>query len=169
MKVIFLDCDGVLNYTFWYYSDLNPGNVDGTDGDIDPKCVERVVRICKETGAKIVLSSDWKLSWPGAKIRLEKAGFPEGLIIDKTPEGWTWGMSKREYLLGDDQDDSNIYHRGREIDMWLAEHEDVTNYAILDDRTDFTDEQQPHFVHVDPYYGLTDDHADIAIMILNHH
>ena len=167
MKVIFLDCDGVLNSTFWYYSDLNPGNINGEDGDIDPKCVERVLKICKETGAKIVISSDWKLSWPGAKIRLEKAGFPEGLIIDKTPEAWSWGMSKRDYMLGGD--DSVDYSRGKEIDMWLEKHEDVTNFVILDDRLDFTEDQQPHFIHINPYYGISDDDADIAIMTLNHH
>ena len=61
MKIIFLDNDGVLNYTNWYVSDQNPGNLSGQDGDIDPLCVDRVLRICKETGAKIVMSSDWRI------------------------------------------------------------------------------------------------------------
>ena len=153
MKVIFLDIDGVLNHTQWYVDDRNPGNLNGQEGDIDPLCVERVFRIVNETGAKIVLSSDWKLSWPFARQRLEKAGFPEGLIIDKTPD---------LVMRVTDQ-------RGLEIKSWLGQHKDCTNFCIIDDRTDFYEEQLPHFVHVDSFCGLTDDNADIAIMILNHH
>ena len=42
-----------------------------------------------------------------------------------------------------------------------------TNYVIIDDRTDFTENQQPHFVHVDSYVGLTDEDVELAIGILN--
>ena len=62
MKAVFLDIDGVLNYTQWYVSDRNPGNLDGKEGDIDPLCADRVNLICEKTGAKIVLSSDWRIS-----------------------------------------------------------------------------------------------------------
>ena len=165
-KIVFMDCDGVLNSTSFYVSDRNPGNINGQEGDIDPECLERVLRICNETGAKIVLSSDWRITWPGARIRLERAGFPEGLIIDKTPFAWGNDMSLKQYMLDDIED---IYSRGNEINLWLKEHPDCTNYVILDDRIDFTEEQQPHFVHVNPMVGLTDDNVDIAIMILNHH
>ena len=169
MKVIFLDIDGVLNYTDWYVSDRNPGNINGQEGEIDPMCVERVVRICQETGAKIVISSDWRVSWPGAKIRLENAGFPRGLIIDKTPDCITRMLSFRDYMLDDDDDTVYNNSRGYEVDLWLKEHPECTNYTIIDDRRDFTDEQEPHQVKVDSKVGLTDDDVDIAIMILNHH
>lgn len=169
MKVIFLDNDGVLNYTDWYVSDRNPGNLGGQEGDIDPLCVVRVLRICKETGAKIVMSSDWRIAWPGSRIRLEKSGFPEGLIIDKTPE-LIWRMISREdYMRGDSAGVCYQYSRGREIDLWLEAHPECTNYAILDDRSDFTEEQRPHFVHINPKVGITDEDVDIAIMILNYH
>lgn len=36
--------------------------------------------------AKIVLSSDWRISWPYCIDRLEKAGIKQGLVIGKTPE-----------------------------------------------------------------------------------
>lgn len=168
LKIVFMDCDGVINSTSYYISDRNPGNLNGQDGDIDHECVERVLRICKETGAKIVLSSDWRISWPGSLIRLEKAGFPEGLIIDKTPELIWTRMSMHDYMLSEEDEDYE-FSRGREIDLWLKEHPDCTNYVILDDRIDFTEEQQPHFIHVNPMIGLTDDDVDIAIMTLNHH
>ena len=64
MKVIFLDCDGVLNYTKYYSTGQSNGNLNGEE-DIDLKCVNRVLQICKKTGAKIVVSSDWRISWPG--------------------------------------------------------------------------------------------------------
>ena len=166
MKIIFLDVDGVLNYTQWYVSDRNPGNLNGQEGDIDPECIERVMRIVKETGAKVVITSDWRISWGGTLDRLERMGLPRDVVIDKTPFAWGNDMSLKQYML-DDIDD--IYSRGNEVNLWLKEHPDCTNYTILDDRTDFTDEQQPHFVHINPMYGLTDDDADIAIMILNHH
>jgi len=165
MKTVFLDIDGVLNYTDWYVSERNPGNLDGQEGEIDPMCVERVVRICQETGAKIVISSDWRVSsWGGTITRLERVGMPSELIIDKTP--YPWGVSFRKYML----DNENEYcTRGAEINMWLREHPECTNFVILDDRRDFTDDQQPHFVHINPKVGITDDNVDIAIMILNHH
>ena len=61
MKVIFLDIDGVLNYTKWYTDERNPGNLYGQEGDLDPLCINRIIRICEETGAKVVISSDWCL------------------------------------------------------------------------------------------------------------
>lgn len=169
VKIIFMDCDGVINSYSFYMSDRNPGNLNGKEGDVDPDCVKRILRIVEETGAKIVLSSDWRLSWPGSLIRLENAGFPKGLIIDKTPELIWRQISRDELSAYDDNGFCYAYSRGREIDMWLEAHPECTNYTIIDDRTDFTDEQGPHFVHVNSYCGITDDNADIAIMILNHH
>ena len=168
MKAIFLDIDGLLNYTLWYISDRNPGNLNGQEGDIDPMCVERVLRIVKETGAKVVISSDWRISWEGTLSRLERMGLTRDIVIDKTPELiWTM-IGRHDYMLEED-DGRYEYSRGREIDMWLEAHPECTNYVILDDRMDFTEDQQPHFVHVNSYCGLNDEDTDIAIMILNHH
>lgn len=166
MKIVFLDIDGVLNYTNWYVDDRNPGNINGQEGDIDPLCVDRVLNIVRETGAKVVITSDWRFSWGGTLNRLENAGLPRDVIIDKTPVAWGRDMTLKKYMLDDIED---IYSRGNEINLWLKEHPDCTNYVILDDRVDFTEEQQPHFIHVNPMIGLTDDDVDIAIMTLNHH
>ena len=168
MKVIFLDIDGVLNYTQWYVSDRNPGNINGQEGDIDPLCIERVLRICKETGAKVVISSDWRISWEGTLMRLERMGLTRDIVIDKTPELIWTRMSMHDYMLSEEDEDYE-FSRGREVDLWLEAHPECTNFVIIDDRMDFTDEQEPHFVKVNPMCGLTDDNVDIAIMILNHH
>ena len=159
MKVIFLDIDGVLNYTQWYVSDRNPGNLYGEEGDIDPLCAERINRICSETGAKIVISSDWRISWPYCIDRLVKGGIGEGLVIDKTPEHMWVEHCTEDFL--------DFTSRGSEIDDWLSQHPECDRYVILDDRKDFTEEQQPNFIHVNSMRGLDDDDVKFAIQILN--
>ena len=156
-KIVFMDVDGILNYTQWYFSDRNPGNLYGQEGDIDPECVARILKVCEVTGAKIVLSSDWRIN-KGAISRLERAGFPKGLICDQTPELiWTCFNNV----------DSYDYSRGKEINLWLDAHQDTYDYVIIDDREDFTDEQKRlHFVHVNPYIGFTDKNMNEAIKIL---
>ena len=168
MKVIFLDIDGVLNSYDFYLSDRCPGNLNGQEGDIDPMCVERVLRICNETNAQIVISSDWRIAWEGTRMRLEKMGLSRDIVVDKTPELIWQRLGKHNYMVEND-DESYEYSRGREIDLWLEAHPECTNYVIIDDRMDFTEEQQPHFVHVNSKCGLTDDNTDIAIMTLKHH
>ena len=160
MKVIFLDIDGVLNYTQWYVSDRNPGNLNGEEGDIDPLCSERINRICEETGAKIVLSSDWRISWPYCIDRIEKGGIKKGLIIDKTPEHGFVLCNSSEML-------KEWRTRGSEIDDWLSQHSECENFVILDDRKDFTEEQLPHLIHVNSMRGIDDIDVNFAINILN--
>ena len=60
LKIIFLDIDGCINHTRWYQNidGRNPGNLYGQEGDLDPLCIDRVIKICNKTGAKIVISSD---------------------------------------------------------------------------------------------------------------
>lgn len=159
MKVVFLDIDGVLNYTQWYVSDRNPGNLDGKEGDIDPLCADRINLICEKTGAKIVLSSDWRISWPYCMDRLEKGGIKQGLVIDKTPEHMWVEHCGKDFL--------DYTSRGSEIDDWLLRHPECDRYVILDDRKDFTEEQKINFVHINSMYGIDDTDVDFAIQILN--
>ena len=155
MKVIFLDIDGVLNYTQWYVDDRNPGNLNGEEGDLDPLCVNRIINICNETGAKVVISSDWRISWYGTQLRLGRMGLDENYILDKTPERiWI-------NIPGFD------HSRGAEINDWLEMHPECEKYVIIDDRTDFKDNQQPFFIHVNPFVGFTDENMNTAIDLLN--
>ena len=156
IKVIFLDIDGTINSYDYYVSDRCTGNLNGVEGDIDPLCAERINRICKETGAKIVLSSDWRISWPYCIDRIEKGGINHGLIIDKTPEHMWVEFASEKYKS-----------RGSEIDDWLSQHPECDRYVIIDDRKDFTEEQQPNFIHVNPMRGIDDTDVVFAIQILN--
>lgn len=155
MKIIFLDIDGVLNYTQWYVDDRNPGNLFGEEGDLDPLCVNRIINICNETGAKVVISSDWRISWYGTQLRLSRMGLDENYVIDKTPE--------RIWINIPNFDHS----RGAEINDWLEMHSECDKYVIIDDRTDFSDKQKENFIHVNPNIGFTDEQMKQAIMILS--
>lgn len=152
MKIIFLDIDGVLNHTNWYNSDRNPGNINGNEGDIDPLCSEKIMEICEKTGAKIVLSSDWRISWPYVIDRLNKSGIKFGTVIDKTPEHMWIPFADKS--------------RGSEIQDWLDNNE-CERYVIIDDRTDFSEEQKCNFVQIDSEIGITDEDVNLAIQILN--
>lgn len=155
-KFIFLDIDGVLNYTSWYTDDRNPGNLYGQEADIDPLCIERINRICTETDCRIVISSDWRYDFAACCKRLYNAGLT-GLIIGKTPE-FIW----RQRM------DPDAPTRGSEIQEWLEQNSvDGDKYCIIDDRNDFLDSQFSYFVFVNPMYGLTDEHVNKIIKILN--
>ena len=157
MKIIFLDIDGVLNYTKWYVDDRNPGTINGNEGEIDPWCIDRVLKICNECDALVVISSDWRLSWYGTILRLSRMGLNESLILDKTPELiWLKNINPKIDCS-----------RGAEIQEWLDKHPECENYVILDDRTDMLDSQLNNFVYINPMYGLTDDDVEKAIKILN--
>jgi hypothetical protein len=88
---------------------------------------------------------------------LGRGGISENYILDKTPE--------RIWLkfLNTKIDTS----RGAEISDWLEAHPECTNYVIIDDRTDFNENQNDNFVHINPMYGITDEDMNKAIAILN--
>lgn len=136
MKVIFLDIDGVLNSTRSYLA--FKGYPHGFDKEqrakFDEVAIELVKRLIRVSGAKVVLSSSWR------HIH-EIDAVAKGLdieIIDRTPS-------------------STDGFRGREILVWLDKNQDkgITHYVILDDETDFTDEQtENHLVRTDENVGF---------------
>ena len=70
MKVIFLDIDGVLN---------NSGN---SFRRLDPENVARLNALCRQSGARVVVSSSWRL-W-GMKLvreRLREEGFAGRIVL----------------------------------------------------------------------------------------
>lgn len=131
MKILMLDCDGVLNsqrsaIAFEGYpmstNDLNR---------LDRVAVGLIQKLCEETGCKIVLSSSWRFNKDWDKLG-EKLQLP---IIDRTSV----------VQMGSS--------RGAEIDEWLKEYS-VEKYAIVDDIDEFTEEQHKYFVQTDPKNGL---------------
>jgi hypothetical protein len=187
MKVIFLDFDGVLNSENWYRRRFNEMDRDTDVGnypfyEFDPLSITQLNRIIKETAAKVVVSSTWRIGKRVQELQqmLDVVGF-EGEIIDTTPSFFARGV---------DNDENGISYtvpRGCEIDWWLTkngkfqrinwslerqneylEKAIVKNYIILDDDSDMLYGQREHYVKCNGYgAGLDKRTADIAIKILN--
>lgn len=154
MKIIFLDVDGVLNYDGcsarcgFYYG-------------VEDSKVELLKKIIDATGAKIVLSSTWRLGFDNKGHRLEDHAkyLKEKLakygleIYGMTPEVGGWHGQ-----------------RGREIKLWLTAHEETDEWVVLDDEyfDDFPENGiMPHWVETYDLYGLTEEDVEKAINILN--
>lgn len=125
MKVIFLDVDGVLNH-------------DGCDWSqghraLDPLCCTRVREICDSLGARIVVSSTWRLSSDGMAPLLREFG---ERIIGVTPA-------------------RNVGARHKEIEEWMLAHSAIPlEVCIVDDDADAEIPLLP-FVRTSQVDGLT--------------
>jgi len=150
IKVIFLDIDGVLNVY-----------CEGRDkyGCCFHKHLEENLKyIVESTGAKIVITSTWRMSGLKTMKDMWKHRNLAGQVIDITA------------VLDD--------IRGVEIQKWLDKNRKrVSNYVIIDDDDDMLDSQMNNYVKtsdnsnhedcVDIGYGLTRICAEKAIKILN--
>jgi len=154
MKVIFLDIDGVLNSIAWQKSRPPKEQKIITDAlahwkrSIDRDCVARLNRICRETGASVVISSSWRTMLTAGELMatLIELGF-DGDII-----GQTLALSGS---------------RWQEIEAWLNQASGrIDSYVILDDDEVLPATRAGCFVRTDYCVGLTDDDASRAIVIL---
>jgi hypothetical protein len=156
MKVIFLDIDGVLN--------VIPYGHDRWGSLFHPHLVDNLKRIIDETGAKIVISSTWRMGngLPGMKEMWMDRGLP-GEVVGVTPNFMVhFGTT---------------LCRGKEIDAYLEDHPEIESYVIIDDDSDMEPHQLENFVMtsgntdhsdcIDIGYGLTKECSDWAIRILN--
>ena len=151
MKVVFLDVDGVLNNA---YIEERIGSIVGI-GDI---YVKRLRKIIDATGAKIVLTSSW---------RVYKA--PKGEDVH-----WDYLVEKlaKEGLSIYDCTKDRGDNRGYGILQWYTHH-DVTTWVVLDD--DEFDDYRPYGImrrlvktrYYTPDGGLQDENVEEAIRILN--
>lgn len=155
MKILFLDIDGVLNsHDFWKRCQ-ELGIV--PDDKVDPLAVERLNRLVDATGAKIVVSSTWRLPYVWNRqlgmlaTLLQRAGI-KGEVIGMTP------------------DHQKSYGRGGEIQAWMLQARqdniDIESFVILDDDNDM-DHLMGYLVQTKMTDGLQDHHVETAIQILN--
>ncbi len=144
MKVVFLDIDGVLNSVDWMIK--SAGTFD--NNQIDPDTVVRLNQITDTTGAKIVVSSVWRVLPTFDQLqRMLKAYGITAEVIDATPENVASGEGSREL----------------EILAWLSSNE-VDQFLIIDDEG--MDKLKAHHVKTDTQSGLLDLHVPHAIAIL---
>lgn len=152
MKIIFLDIDGVLNSWATLYK-------------ITTEKLQLLNNLIELTGAKIVISSSWRIGSEDVNDFLDKnfsnkytsrLDNPNQKLIDNIFYKNTIGLT-----------DTFGPSRGDEIKRWLDNHsDDVESYVIFDDDTDMLDEQLEHLVQTDTYYGLTDREVHLACLIL---
>lgn len=146
MKILFLDCDGVINHNAWYKSQAYYEN-DFLDPDIDPKVIERLNKLTNSKGVKVVISSNWKVD-SYCISRLKLAGLDN--VIDVTPT-YLFNVSIENYC------------RGIEIKAYVDLHPEIDKYLIIDDMNDFFDEQQRYFLHIDYQVGFTEDDLNYCL------
>ena len=169
MKVIFLDFDGVLNSSCYAARLIKAGKPTQDENGhelFDPAAIKRFNRIVDQTEAKVVISSSWrylglttmKEIWQERGLHGQIIGMTSLYAVDELiiEHGLEWLTNGAE--VGSP--------RAVEIEVWLQEHNNLDQYVILDDLP-MSAALLPHFVQINPIYGLSDPQATKAIEILN--
>lgn len=146
-KTIFLDFDGVIN------NSLRWNLVPVPDHPFDKPLVSNINSVIQNTGAKIVVSSDWRIgvSMNDIKDLLKHAGFI-GKIVGATPNTFVG------------HDVSSQKQRVIQINSWLSNFK-VNRWIAIDDMD--LPLNPNNFVKTNPIFGFTDDDAAKAIRLLN--
>ena len=133
MKLIFLDYDGVINTLMFEKGNLTPRFYFPEDNKVNNfQAVMWLNKLCLETGAKIVVTSSWRL-WDNYIEVLYQSGLMEGIeVIGKTENLGDRDVEIREYL-------SN-------------QTEPIESYVVLDDDRIIGFEK--HQVKCDIYTGF---------------
>ena len=161
-NIIFLDIDGVLNSNFW--NDSHQREIsDGTL--VDAEKVKLLSILVKRTNAKIILHSGWKYWFDQDLKPLRQVAEnlisllkKEGLMIgDITPDHSTEEIRRNKKF--------SLVKAG-EILAWLAEHENINNWIVIDDLDLHSEEIEMHQVKTNPSIGLTIDDVYKAEKIL---
>lgn len=154
MKVIFLDNDGVIclarnwgsrfdKQKEWggrkFGMSMSEVPIEYRFDNFDQDAIQILNQVLEETGAEIVVSSDWRLN-----ATLEEIGdYYESQGIIKRPIGFTEVFHFTEWLEegfikdhGDfpwNRSENLEQNRYFEIKRWIRDHSDVTHVAIIDD------------------------------------
>ena len=151
-RLIFLDIDGVLNSTEFIAKQAEGAEATVIDETfdatqhIDPSRVARLNRLIEGTGARVVLSSSWRLLFGLERTEhsLRQKGFAHELSAE-TPR-----------IFGSD--------RHAEIKAYLATLEPPVSFVVLDDDAFAGIDLEDHFVHIPD--GLEDEHVERARRVL---
>lgn len=117
INVVFLDVDGVLN------NNKTTRRTTGGYTFVGSRPLKNLKRIITETGAKVVLSSDWRYDRDDPRYNRD--------FLELRDELLRYGIKIYGFTP-----ELPSAHRGAEIDEWLKAHAEVSNFVILDDRTD---------------------------------
>ena len=160
--LIFLDYDGVVTSTL-----ETPGSYRNhkiAEYGTSPKCVKRLLNLCKKTHAKIVITSNWRKFPPdGFWHRYDNVQVPNNLPAFK-------------HLLGDlvYSELPPVRHttKSEAMELWTEEHDEfnwkTSKYVIFDDEAKEgfqISKFKEHFIMTD-VVGLTDEDCKKAKELL---
>lgn len=145
-KIIFLDVDGVLNCRKTKRRTANNYTFVGS------RQLKNLKHIISTTGAKVVLSSDWRYDRDNPKLNSDYLELRDELL--------RYGIQFYGFTP-----ELPSAHRGAEIAQWLAEHTEVLNFVILDDRADI-EPNKNHWVQTTMSHGLGTEETNKAIEFL---
>ena len=146
-KIIFIDIDGVL---FPVKDHVTPGNANllakrpsGFLGGLrfSPEAVALVVRLTELSGAKLVLSSNWRRIWGAHADGLMRKLVAEGLYVELWHDDWylpVLGLQPRKF---------------DEITDWIDDHSPC-RALIIDDDPILRGEMQVGIIVTDEYQGF---------------
>lgn len=156
MNIVFLDIDGVVNTLIintkpfdtqrgqitrdgFYYKLNMPDDLEVSNR----QAVMWLNKLCKDTDAKIVITSTWRMGINGledTKQALRNSGLLDEIeIIGETP------VARNTFN----------HIRGEEIQQYLNNNQQIKNYVIIDDDADMLPSQKEHLVQTDNYTGFT--------------
>lgn len=164
VRVIFLDIDGVLNRygADGTWSEGKPWHNDPEDLKlpVEQDCIDCLNRLVSESGAKVVISSSWRLFNPHDVLakRLAYYGF-QGEVVGQTPDL----PNELTWILDNGMKHEDI-ERGHEIAEYLRRNPAVTEFVILDDCSDMWTLKEA-FVHTDPCQGLDEPDVERALYL----
>ncbi len=156
MKLIFLDVDGVLNY-----GGCKARSTTGCLG-VEEEKLQLLKRIVDETGAEVVLTSTWKMSW-SRQDRIEDIEYEDGRYLEEK-------MRNFGIRLLDKTTDPSWEERGRGILNFIDQLcIPVETFIIIDDESfDFKSVGiYDKFVKTSFVDGLLPEHVERAVSILN--
>ena len=155
MKIIFLDIDGVVNC-----SDTKE-RFHGLVG-VEQEKIKLIKQIVDATGAKLVLSSTWRVGWFYEETGTHLNDFQEWQYLKEE-------FAKQDLFFFDYTPLHKNRHRGTEIQMWLDKWEDeIDAYVVIDDDMfDIRDMHKGHMVKTSFGYGIQPGAVEMAIKILN--
>lgn len=132
---------------------------------VDDKKVKILKDIIDLTGAKIVLSSTWRIGWKHLDIGIKDSCMAEDFVEfrDKLKEFEIDLYDKTPIL------DKFMRRRGEEIKMYLDNNkDDIEGYVIIDDLSGkWLRPCSSHLLQTSEYKGLQEKHIKVAERILN--
>ena len=156
MNAVFLDVDGVLNYSGC--KETYNGFIGVTDEGLDR--LAEIVFSCSPPAA-IVLTSSWKALWDKQPINSNSLDPMAVYLIER--------LKSRGLRLTDRTQEKNPHDRGMGIKGWLRKVSDIDSWVVLDDEV-FPDygkyDIEPHLVKTSFSTGLTGQDVEKAIKIL---